>query len=161
MPEEVHMRRVCAALCAVGLLLTVYAPGAAAGGPPEEVTITSTMWSVPDNANVGTFAVEGTDAICSHGDVYDLGYVFGAYRPGQHRQILVTKAFVCPGEEDVLLVRMQVHEDLAAGTERFTWVILKGFGAFEGLNGRGSGFTTSDDLATGPWFNTYEGFVVD
>ena len=154
------MRRAFAALCAVGLLLTVLAPGVAAGGPPDEVTITSTMWSVPDEANVGTFDVEGTDAICSHGDVYDIGYVFGAFRPGQHRQILVTKAFVC-SEEDAFLVRMQVHEDLAASTERFTWVIFKGFGAFEGLNGRGSGFTTSDNLATGPWLNTYEGFVVD
>jgi hypothetical protein len=160
MPEEVHMRRALAMLCAVGLLLTVLAPGAAAGGPPDDVTITSMMWSVPDGANEGDFSVAGTDAICAEGLVYDIGYVFGAYRPGQLREILVTKAFVC-NEEDAFLVRMQVHEDLSgAGAERFTWVIFKGFGAFKGLTGRGSGSTNSDDWAAGPWFNTYEGFVV-
>jgi len=154
------MRRAFAALCSVGLLLTMLAPGVAAGGPPEKVTITSTMWSVPNDANQGTFAVEGTDAICAHGQVFDVGYVFGAYRPGHLREILVTKAFVCT-DDDVFLVRMQVHEDLAAGTERFTWVILKGFGAFRSLHGQGSGYTTSPDLAIGPWFNTYDGFVID
>jgi len=155
------MRRAFAALCAVGLLLGVLAPGAAAGGPPVDVTITSTMWSVPDTGNQGTFSIEGTDAVCADGDVYDIGYVFGAYRPGQLREILVTKAFVC-SDEDFFLVRMQVHEDLSGeGAERFTWVIFKAFGAFKGLTGRGGGYTASDDWAAGPWFNTYEGFVVD
>ena len=153
------MRRAFAALCAVMMLMTVLAPGAAAGGPPDNLTITSTMWSVPDEANQGTFSVTGTDAICDDGLVFDIGYVFGATRPGMLREILVTKAFVCT-DEDVFLVRMQVHEDLAAGTEQFTWVILRGFGAFANLQGRGSGFTTAVNLATGPWLNTYEGFVV-
>jgi hypothetical protein len=154
------MRRASTALCAVALLLTVLAPGAAAGGPPQPVTITSTMWSVPNDANQGTFAVTGTDAICADGLAFDIGYVFGATRPGHLREIMVTKAFVC-NEDDAFLVRMQVHEDLAAGTERFTWVIFKGFGAFKGLAGHGSGSTTSDDLANGPWLNTCEGFVID
>jgi hypothetical protein len=162
MPEEVHMRRAFAALCAAGLLLTVLAPGAAAGGPPAKVTITSTMVNIPDQGNVGTFDVVGTAPICSHGDVYDINYVFGALLPGKLRQILVTKAFVCPGEEDGFLLKMQVHEDLTgAGSETFTWVIFKGFGAFEKLRGQGSGSTVSSDWATGPWINTYEGFVVD
>ena len=159
MPEEVHMRRAFAALCSVALLLTVLAPGVAAGGPPEKVTITSTMESVPGQGNVGTFSVVGTEAICDHGDVYDINYVFGALLPGKLREILVTKAFVC-SPEDGFLVKMQVHEDLALGREHFTWVIFKGFGAYERLRGQGSGSTVSSDWANGPWDNTYQGFVI-
>jgi hypothetical protein len=155
------MRRAMAVLCSVGLLLTVLAPGVAAGGPPETVTITSEMVNIPDEGNVGTFDVVGTAPFCSHGDVYDINYVFGALIPGKLREILVTKAFVCPGGEDAFLVKMQVHEDLTgAGSETFTWVIFKGFGAFEKLRGQGSGSTVSSNWATGPWVNTYQGFVI-
>jgi len=153
------VRRALAALCAVGLLVTVLAPTVAAGGPPEKVTIESTMVSVPDQGNVGTFDVKGTNTICSHGDVYDINYVFGALLPGKLREIHVTKAFVCPSG-DAFLVKMQVHEDLARGTETFTWVIFKGVGTFEKLRGHGSGSTVSSNWATGPWENTYQGFLI-
>ena len=155
------MRRVIAALCSVVLLLTVLAPGVAAGGPPEKVTITSEMRNIPDEGNIGSFDVVGTAPFCHHGDVYDIGYVFGALIPGKLREILVTKAFVCPGGEDTFLVKMQVHEDLSgAGSETFTWVIFKGFGALAKLRGQGSGSTVSTNWATGPWLNTYRGFVI-
>ena len=150
------MRRAFVALCSVVFLLAVFAPGAVAKGPPVPVTITSTMVSVPDNGNQGTFHVDGTAPICSDGLVFDINYVFGANLPGKVREIQVTKAFAC-NDVDVFLVKMKVHEDLALGTERFTWVIFKGFGAYQGLHGEGNGSTVSDNWATGPWINTYLG----
>lgn len=48
-------------------------------------------------------------------------------------------------------MKMQVHEDLTGGgSETFTWVIFKGFGAFEKLRGQGSGSTVSSGLGHGP-----------
>ena len=152
---------VFAALAALIVATVAVAPVAA--GSPQAVSITSPMHFNQDAFNTGTFTAEGDAAddglICESGDVVDTRIILAGGQSNRGLQIPVRKTFSCPDGD--LFIKIQVHLDFATATETFSWVVLGGTGAYDGVRGSGSGTTIPDgsDPQTGN-INTYAGFLV-
>lgn len=143
------------------LVIAASAPVAAKG--PTQVAIVSHMNFNPDGFNFGTFDASGPAVdegrICASGTVDDTRLIFAGYQSGRSIQIPVRKTFTCPDGQ--IFIKIQVHLDLGSSTETFSWVVLGGTGAYDGVAGSGRGTTVSDgsDPQTGN-VNTYSGFLV-
>ena len=152
---------VFAALAALIVATVAVAPVAA--GSPQAVSITSPMHFNQDAFNTGTFTAEGDAAddglICESGDVVDTRIILAGGQSNRGLQIPVRKTFSCPDGD--LFIKIQVHLDFATATETFSWVVLGGTGAYDGVRGSGSGTTIPDgsDPQTGN-INTYTGFLL-
>ncbi|MGZ8761132.1 MAG: hypothetical protein ACXWXV_11270 [Aeromicrobium sp.] len=154
------MRRILVLGAALALLITMWSPATAmAAARPEGVTFRSVM-SPATPFNIGTFTARGTavtsDRVCPSGSVTDTALT----RSGLDR-LTVRKTFRCGDGTGTFTVRLQIHQDLAAQTETFRWLVLGGTGAYRSLRGAGGGTTESTDWANGPWTNLYVGFLID
>jgi hypothetical protein len=152
-------------LIAAALLVGVGAVPAVtsvAAAPKLQVSITSHMtFNFPD-PNTGDFTTSGpardSGLICGAGTVLDTGVVFTGFQGGHGFHALVRKTFTCDDGSGTIFVTINVHAD-NDGTERFSWVVQGGTGAYEKLQGSGDGSTVPNtDPSTGNT-NNYEGFV--
>jgi hypothetical protein len=157
MPRSVRVILVGAALVTGSLLWT---GGAAAAGPPEAVTITSLMGydSTGDFHATGDAVASGL--VCSSGTVEDWEAGFRGSQSERVQHVWVIKQFVCDDGSGTFMVRLEVHQDLVAVTEWFSWRVLSGTDAYRSLHGAGLGTTDFEDFFLGPWDNTYTGFLV-
>lgn len=136
-------------LAAVAALFLVTLPMASAAGesPFEEVDI-EVLTTFPDDLPPnGPFTATGLD-LCESGWAFD---AFGKFAPPTfppNVNIQVFKVFACGEEElpaqdaeleDVFVLKLQVRIDQKG--DNFNWVVVDGFGAFDGAigNGHGSG----------------------
>jgi hypothetical protein len=78
-------------------------------------------------------------------------------------QITVSKEFICDGGSGSFFAKLQIHFSWADLTERFSWVVTGGTGAYERLRGSGGG-TSEAVFESGEWvamMNFYDGFVIN
>jgi hypothetical protein len=76
---------------------------------------------------------------------------------GELVDFTVPKQFACDDGSGTFAVTLEIHVDLESGTESFSWAIVGGTDAYEGLRGEGYGSTQSP--ATDRFLNTYWGSV--
>jgi hypothetical protein len=122
---------------AVGALaLALVAPGVATATAPQPVSFNGTF---TENSDVGTFY--GAPApLCPSGTTKDVAGLAAGFQSGSGIQLLVAKEFDCATTDDTFTLLLQVHIEFAPEyTNRFTWTVLDGTGAFARLHGRGTG----------------------
>jgi len=157
-----HARRnpaIVAGLTAILALMIVAGPVAAR--PPQQVRIVSHVTFNQNGPNYGDFSVTGADdLICRAGTFVDTGLKFEGFQSGKQLQLTVVKDFTCDDTTGPFVgtfsAKLQIHANFD-GTEKFTWVITGGTGAYASLHGSGDGTTVPNaDPSTGNT-NTYTG----
>ena len=133
---------------------------AAAAGPPQAVSITSPMAYDSTGTFVATGDAVASGLICPFGTVEDWAASYRGDMSGLVQQNMVLKQFVCSDNSGTFMVRLQNHIDLVAQTNWFSWVILSGTDAYQGLHGSGDGTTQPEDFYVGPWNDMYSGLLV-
>ena len=152
-------------IAAAFAVLAVAAPVSAA--KPTAVEIVSHMdFNQEGGFNTGDFEASGPAVdeglICVSGTVEDTRLIFAGFQsPTGRIQIPVRKTFTCDDGSGEIFIKIQVHLDLNAQTETFSWVVLGGTGDYSDLHGSGGGTTVGDgsDPQTGN-FNNYVGFLI-
>jgi len=147
-------RLFVAILIATAALATA---GSASATTPTPVTITGhTAFGSP-----GTFATTPGAGLCAAGTTTDssLGGLFATgfqSGHGQNGHILFhdLKTFTCGDGSGTFTADLQVFYVFGAPTDSFSWVILRGTGAYASLHGTGSGVgvegqSAVDDMYTG------------
>ena len=152
-----RVRAIAAVLASTLAIVFAIAPVAAA--TPQDMTLVSTTIFNPDGWNYGTFVASGdavdNGVICGSGSFVDTFIAFAGYENGKSVQLTVGKTYTCAN--GTFFVKMQIHASFD-GTERFSWVVQGGTGAYANLRGSGQG-TTVPNAPTGN-INTFVGFVV-
>ena len=85
--------------------------------------------------NTGDFVASGPAVeqglICESGTVEDTRLIFAGFQsPTGRIQIPVRKTFTCDDGSGEIFIKIQVHLDLNAQTETFSWVVLGGTGDY-------------------------------
>jgi hypothetical protein len=127
-------------------------PTSALATTPTPVTITGHVAF----GNPGTFATS-SGGLCSTGTVTDssLGRLFATgFQSGTLILFHNLKTFTCDDGSGTFTADLQVMLVFGAPTDSFTWVIIRGTGAYANLHGTGSGVGVEfpggvDDTYTG------------
>ncbi len=107
--------------------------GAAAATTPESVTFYGTT-----TTPTGSFTA--AEPLCTSGSTLDLAGVAGGFQSGSRVEAVATKQFTCDGSGDTFTLLIRAHITFPPDySDRFTWTVVGGTGAFERLHGSGSG----------------------
>ncbi len=140
----------------ITLLTVAVAVGSLAGAAtaaattPQPVTFQGTT-TTPS----GSFTA--TEPLCASGSTLDVRGVAGGFESGTRLEVLVTKQFTCDGTGDTFTLLIRAHITFQPDySDRFTWTIVGGTGAFERLHGTGSGSAVQTETGG---IDTYTGQV--
>ena len=142
-----------------GLLLVVAAlavvTAAAQAGPDDQgiAPMKVSMESVP----AGSFTSEG-HVLCPSGQDET---PFAAFRPPPNGNILVVKTFTCADGSGTVEMLLNVHGGLSPTgqpTNVFRWLVTGGTGAYDNLEGFGTGYQEPRNVGFG-WVDIYNGRI--
>lgn len=120
---------------ATGLLLTMAMPVGAT--PPIDGAITN---EIPDLGTASLFTASG-GVICESGTVANEHFLVAK----RGLKFQVVKRFTCDDGSGEFFVKLEAKLSPETFTTTFRWNVLGGTGAYEGLHGSGSGFSTLRD----------------